>query len=71
MQHDRFESGNNLDLRSNFTVDLSRPTYISYDVTGREKDVIVTIGLLPFSSREVIAGKRFRTFSMICILFGP
>ena len=43
-----FESGNDLDLRSNFTVDLSRSTYISFDATGREKDVIVSIGLPPF-----------------------
>ena len=37
MQHDPFRSGHDLDLRSNFQVDLSRSNYSSFDASWREE----------------------------------
>ena len=37
MQHDLFRSGNDLDLRLNFQVDLSRSTYSSFDASRRQE----------------------------------
>ena len=37
MQHDLFRSGHDLDVRSNFQVDLSRSNYSSFDTSRREE----------------------------------
>ena len=37
MQNDLFESGHDLDLRSNFQHDLLRSNYISFDAPRQEK----------------------------------
>ena len=72
MQHDLFESGDleiDLDLRSNFQHDLSRSTYISFDVSRQEKHDAgkINVSLL---SQKLLQKNFSQNLFLECLLSG-
>ena len=61
MQHDLFRSGHDLDLRSNFQLDLSRSYDISFDVPWRAKNDGVRIDPLSCLDQKLFKKKTIRS----------
>ena len=59
MQHDLFRSGHDLDLRSNFQVDLSRSNYSSFDASRREEHDAGKSNVMALMSQKLLTKKRF------------
>ena len=59
MQHDLFGSGHDLDLRSNFEIDLSRSNYTSFKSAFHEKHDGIKTSSISFLDKILLAKPLF------------
>ena len=59
MQHDPFGSWHDLDLRSNFEIDLSRSPWICFEPSWREKHDDVLFIFIPLLGKKLLAISNF------------
>ena len=68
MQHDLFESGHDLDFKSNFQHDLLRSNYHSFDAFWQEKHDADKMNTVPLLSRKLLPKTCFRQVGYFYVL---